>query len=99
MQFWHEYDVLVLAKKEDTNIRPRYIGHLHLDDGLLPDVQVWMPAGSGNYGSEGVFSRTPDRVCVRAFLRASERMDPPSSVCEEATDLSVNGYDEVTGPG
>ncbi|KAL5975383.1 hypothetical protein ACLOJK_019705 [Asimina triloba] len=35
-----------------TNIRLGYIGHQHFDDGLMPDVQVWMPAESGDYGYE-----------------------------------------------
>ncbi|KAL5994048.1 hypothetical protein ACLOJK_034919 [Asimina triloba] len=52
-EFLHGYDGLVLVKWEDTNIRPGYIGHQHLDDGLMPDVKVWMSAGSGDYGYEG----------------------------------------------
>ncbi|KAL5979254.1 hypothetical protein ACLOJK_019152 [Asimina triloba] len=39
-EFRHEYDGLILMKREDTNIRPGYIGHQHLIDGLMPDVQV-----------------------------------------------------------
>ncbi|KAL5986618.1 hypothetical protein ACLOJK_014951, partial [Asimina triloba] len=49
-KFWHGYDGLVLVKGEDTNIRPGYIGHQHLDDWMMPDVQVWILAGSGDYG-------------------------------------------------
>ncbi|KAL5978952.1 hypothetical protein ACLOJK_018847 [Asimina triloba] len=45
-------DRLVLVMWEDTNIRPGYIGHQHLNDGLMPDVQVSMSAGSGDYGFE-----------------------------------------------
>ncbi|KAL6013609.1 hypothetical protein ACLOJK_004107 [Asimina triloba] len=54
-KFWHGQNGLVLVKREDTNIRPGYIGHQLLDDGL-PDVQVWMPAGSGDYGYEGGYT-------------------------------------------
>ncbi|KAL5978723.1 hypothetical protein ACLOJK_029840 [Asimina triloba] len=50
--FWHEFDGLILVKREDTNIRPGYIGYQHLDDGLMLDVQVWMSAGSRDYGYE-----------------------------------------------
>ncbi|KAL5980061.1 hypothetical protein ACLOJK_036528, partial [Asimina triloba] len=39
VDFWHGYDGLVLVKMEDTNIQPGYIGHQHLNDGLMPDVQ------------------------------------------------------------
>ncbi|KAL5993966.1 hypothetical protein ACLOJK_038323 [Asimina triloba] len=55
-KFWHEFDGLVLVMWEETNIQPGYIGHRHLDDGLMPDVQAWMPAGSGNYGYEGGYT-------------------------------------------
>ncbi|KAL6003967.1 hypothetical protein ACLOJK_004513 [Asimina triloba] len=41
-KFWHGYDELVLVMWEDTNIRPGYIGHQHLNDGLMPDVQEIM---------------------------------------------------------
>ncbi|KAL5979240.1 hypothetical protein ACLOJK_019138 [Asimina triloba] len=49
-EFWHGCDGLVLVKKEDTNIRPGYICHQHLDDGLMPNDQVGILAGSGDYG-------------------------------------------------
>ncbi|KAL6002579.1 hypothetical protein ACLOJK_034513 [Asimina triloba] len=52
-EFWHGYDELVLVKGEDTDIRLGYIGHQHLNDGLMPNVQVWMPTGSGNYVYDG----------------------------------------------
>ncbi|KAL5978573.1 hypothetical protein ACLOJK_029690 [Asimina triloba] len=49
---------------KDTNIRPEYIGHQHLDDGLMLDVQVRIPSGSGDYRNEGrytpVFCRIRD---------------------------------------
>ncbi|KAL5988759.1 hypothetical protein ACLOJK_026861 [Asimina triloba] len=54
--FWHGYDGLVLVKKEDTNIRPGYIGHQHLIDGLMPDVQVGMLTGSRDYVYEGGYT-------------------------------------------
>ncbi|KAL5979068.1 hypothetical protein ACLOJK_018965, partial [Asimina triloba] len=38
-KFRHGFDGLVLVIWEDTNIRPGYIGHQHLDDGLMPNVQ------------------------------------------------------------
>ncbi|KAL5984305.1 hypothetical protein ACLOJK_018409 [Asimina triloba] len=53
MAFWHRYDGLILVMWEDTNIRPGYIGHQHLDDdGVMPGVQVWISTGSGDYGYE-----------------------------------------------
>ncbi|KAL6013691.1 hypothetical protein ACLOJK_004189 [Asimina triloba] len=42
-KFWHGYDGLVL--REDTNIRPGYIGHQHLNDGLMQDVQICSDEG------------------------------------------------------
>ncbi|KAL5979970.1 hypothetical protein ACLOJK_039082 [Asimina triloba] len=39
-EFQHGYDEMILVKREDTNIRPGYISHQHLDDGLMSDVQV-----------------------------------------------------------
>ncbi|KAL5979978.1 hypothetical protein ACLOJK_039090 [Asimina triloba] len=50
------YDVMVLVKKEDTNIRLGFIGHQQLDDELMPNVQVWMIAGSGDYRYEGGYT-------------------------------------------
>ncbi|KAL6000956.1 hypothetical protein ACLOJK_006683, partial [Asimina triloba] len=41
---------------EDTNIRPGYISHKHLDNGLMPDIQVWMPTGSRDYGYESGYT-------------------------------------------
>ncbi|KAL6003411.1 hypothetical protein ACLOJK_023634 [Asimina triloba] len=55
-KFWHEYGGLVLVKWDDTNIRPGYMGHQHLDDGLMPDVQMRMPAGLGDYESESGYT-------------------------------------------
>ncbi|KAL5980662.1 hypothetical protein ACLOJK_028570, partial [Asimina triloba] len=69
----HGYDELVLVKREDTNIRPGYIGHQHLNDGLIPDVQVWMPAGSGNYGYKGGY--TP------ALVGWETSIEPKCSIC------------------
>ncbi|KAL5998210.1 hypothetical protein ACLOJK_009148 [Asimina triloba] len=51
-KFWHEFDGLVLVMWEDTNIRLSYIGHQHLDDELMLDVQMWMSDGLGDYGYE-----------------------------------------------
>ncbi|KAL5980350.1 hypothetical protein ACLOJK_028258, partial [Asimina triloba] len=55
-EFWHGHDGLVLVKRENTNVRPGYISHQHLNDGLMPDVQVWMPAGSRDYVYEGGYT-------------------------------------------
>ncbi|KAL5975841.1 hypothetical protein ACLOJK_020169 [Asimina triloba] len=55
-KFWRGYDGSILVIREDTNIRPGYIGHQHLNDGLMPDVQVWIPTGSGDYGYEGGYT-------------------------------------------
>ncbi|KAL6004811.1 hypothetical protein ACLOJK_005367 [Asimina triloba] len=54
--FWHGYDGLVLVMWEDTNIRLWYIGHRHLNDRLMPNVQVWMPVGSRNCVYEGGYT-------------------------------------------
>ncbi|KAL6003805.1 hypothetical protein ACLOJK_004351 [Asimina triloba] len=64
-KFWHGYDGLVLVIREDTNIRPGYIGHQHLNDGLMSDVQVWMSTGPRDYGYEGGY--TPVYVQVRVY--------------------------------
>ncbi|KAL5979381.1 hypothetical protein ACLOJK_019279 [Asimina triloba] len=44
-EFWHGYNGLVSVKREDTNIRPGYIGHQHLYDGLMSDVQICLGEG------------------------------------------------------